>query len=318
MKPYSKQAPAPGIYPGVPADEYRAWRAWNQSVLKQETPKAMKAAFQGSDPSGAMITGDRLHAAVLDRVGLPESGISEYHSATSNRKRKLSHDSPADYWSEVRAQDPDAWAEDQIALVAKMRAAILRNSVAAALIAETPMECREVSLVWQDRTTGLLCKARADIFDPARRLIADLKSASDIAPRAMAKACVEHGYYLQAGMYTLAGAALCPEAGFTPKSVDYRIIAVDKSADPECVVYTMPDDGVTYTSDGSMAVWISRGVEQMRAQMLVAARCLKAAAEARAAGGDADAVWHGRDETGVLEPPRWWHEQWGTGLDVVA
>lgn len=323
-KPYSVAAPEPGIYHNVSAEDYRSWRAWNQSALKARTPRDMIASMVGGDPSGALITGDRLHGAVLDRLTPPDAFdeqrvVRKYRSESSGRERTLTHDASAEYWAEARkAYGHDVWSPDQIELVAKMRAAIMANPVASELIGSLPMECREVSMVWRDPTTRLLCKARLDGFDPDRRLFIDLKTAQSVDPIEMGKAAVNHGYYLQAGMYVLGGMALCPAAGINPRSADYRIVAVSKEDKPQCVVYDMPDDGVTYASDGSQGVWISRGVQEMRHRMSVVARCVAEAVRLREEGSDPSAAWPGYPITARLEPPRWWHEQWSGGLDVMA
>lgn len=56
----------------------------------------------------------------------------------------------------------------------------------------------ETSIFWEDQETGLLCKARPDIWNSP--ICADLKTTEDASYRAFQYSAMKYGYFLQAGM----------------------------------------------------------------------------------------------------------------------
>lgn len=56
----------------------------------------------------------------------------------------------------------------------------------------------EQSIFWTDLETGLLCKARPDIWNSP--LVGDLKTTDSAAPFAFQRSCLNYGYYMQAAM----------------------------------------------------------------------------------------------------------------------
>lgn len=56
----------------------------------------------------------------------------------------------------------------------------------------------EKSIYWRHKATGMICKARPDIWKGS--LVGDLKTVSDASPRGFQSAAYKHGYFLQAGM----------------------------------------------------------------------------------------------------------------------
>lgn len=56
----------------------------------------------------------------------------------------------------------------------------------------------EHSIFWQDQETGILCKARPDLWNSP--LVADLKTTADAGYRGFQISAMKYGYFLQAGM----------------------------------------------------------------------------------------------------------------------
>lgn len=56
----------------------------------------------------------------------------------------------------------------------------------------------EHSIFWEDQETGILCKARPDIWNSP--LVGDLKTTKDASYRGFQSAAMANGYFLQAGM----------------------------------------------------------------------------------------------------------------------
>ena len=60
----------------------------------------------------------------------------------------------------------------------------------------------EVTLAWQDKETGVWLRARPDFLPHKRRIIPDLKTAADGAPRAFGRAIANFGYHQSAALYS--------------------------------------------------------------------------------------------------------------------
>jgi hypothetical protein len=90
----------------------------------------------------------------------------------------------------------------------------------------------EQSLFWQDRETGVWCRARPDWMTPQR--LVDYKTTTDVSLGHISSAIASYGYYIQAPFY-LAGAVeldmVAPDAEFTfvfqSKTPPYLVSAVE-------------------------------------------------------------------------------------------
>lgn len=60
---------------------------------------------------------------------------------------------------------------------------------------------KEVTIRWVDEETGVLCKARADLYEPDLGFAGDVKSCVSGAKEAFARAMVAHRYHVQAAHY---------------------------------------------------------------------------------------------------------------------
>ena len=84
-------------------------------------------------------------------------------------------------------------------LVSAMMESVLRCEVVTeALDAEHD---REISAFWEDESTEILCKARADIYVPGAGMLLDIKTMEDISDAGFARACDMGGNHLQDVMY---------------------------------------------------------------------------------------------------------------------
>ena len=59
----------------------------------------------------------------------------------------------------------------------------------------------EVCIVWEDKKTGLLCKARIDYVHREHAILIDLKSTTDASKYEFSKAIYNYGYFEQAAWY---------------------------------------------------------------------------------------------------------------------
>jgi len=113
-------------------------------------------------------------------------------------------------------KDPEAWRSDadkaavlrlrgegkvplrpkDYAAAVAMSEAVHHHPVASKLLRDGGPER---TLVWRDKATGVLCKAKADWL--RRGGLVDLKSTTSAATEALSKASYEHGYAIQAPFY---------------------------------------------------------------------------------------------------------------------
>ena len=189
-------APEPGLYAGVPEDEYHAWDAVSNSSLTPMLQSPAHYLYQlenPEEPTESMRLGTALHRLVLE----PERFEEHYHVF-----EKLN-------WTtkEGRAQKEQllsVWKEDQLLTTKQaekvfgMRDAIMGNPEAKRWLDKATH--RELSGVWVDRVTGLLCKMRIDaIIDGVMAI--DLKTTDVATYPAFQKKIYDYGYHRQGAMY---------------------------------------------------------------------------------------------------------------------
>lgn len=209
-----KKCPEPGIHRGVPAEEYFAWDAVSNSRLSlmKRSPLHYRSGF--GDPTAQMRLGSLVHSGVLEPLSIAKryvfmpdysnhpdnvtsNGTRSFSSATTFVKqmqesfRKLNH-------------DKEIVSEDDYNRMVGMAQALTSHQTSRRLFAEGEAE---VSLVWDDSTTGLRCKARMDWLKPSGSpLCVDLKTTMDGAE--FERAIVRYGYHRQMAFYARGLAAL--------------------------------------------------------------------------------------------------------------
>lgn len=179
--------PAPGIYEHIPFDEYVGWDAINHTRLCRidKSPLNYLVAPE-REKSQAFQLGSFVHAGVLepdsvaDRyVVMPDfakspanvdaKGVRSTSAATTWCKQAVQsfHDAAKLLGKEVVTE------EQQKQLVGAAQAFKSRPDFVRTV---NTGRC-ELSIVWNDRHTGLLCKARIDCACPTRLI--DLKTTDD-------------------------------------------------------------------------------------------------------------------------------------------
>lgn len=188
--------PAPGIYRGIPAAHYHQWPAASSSRLKVLATqsaahlKALLDAPKASTP--AQELGTMLHTLVLQPALFPHL----YEIRPAGKKGTKAFDRAAErilaerpFVSLVKAEDWDR--------IHRCRDAVLAHELAGPAMSG---DDRELSIVWQDSKTGVMCKARLDAPLPDVG-IWDLKKTRDARPRAWGSDAWSYRYDLQAAFY---------------------------------------------------------------------------------------------------------------------
>jgi hypothetical protein len=204
--------PASGLHYGVPFEEYQRWPAVNFSTLKEFRGTASKGKWAMEHPkeqSPAMILGSALHIATLE----PSRFEQMFHICPPcDRRTKEGKDFYAQETLKAEGKilirqggdDSDKGAMGEVECVRGMAAAI-HASKAAALFVDGAGQ-NEVSMLWKDAETGLMCKARMDRLIPEFAkfgcpVVVELKSARDADDWGFAKDVEMRGYHIQAASY---------------------------------------------------------------------------------------------------------------------
>lgn len=171
-------------------DEYFALPAVNASALKAFR-KAPILAITEREETAAMKLGKLVHCAILEPNELHERytttdlyrmGTKEWNSEekTANEQGKLL----------IKTADMDD--------AMRIRDAVWKNKLARECLegAET-----EIASVWSDKTTGLICKAKADAINHKLGILIDVKTTADASPEEFPRSFAKYGYWLQESWY---------------------------------------------------------------------------------------------------------------------
>lgn len=184
----------PGIY-STTREEYDKLPYVNQSLLKaaDRSMAHAKAYLDGyRKDSDTLAFGAANHVYVLER----ERFDSVYQVMPKMRRAGAA-------WEKACADAAEAGKEplfaEDVATFEAMRTALLAESRRRA-IATTKGEY-EITLVWDDKRTGLRCKGRIDKLIRGITTAVDLKKTRDARERAFGRAAADYGYALQAAFY---------------------------------------------------------------------------------------------------------------------
>ncbi|WP_103021487.1 PD-(D/E)XK nuclease-like domain-containing protein [Salinibacter altiplanensis] len=212
---------SPGLYRGVPEELYHAHPALSRSVLAEAarmSPMHARYKWRGGDEgnsSDATSLGTALHSRVL------QPGVYEdtYDVALSRCEATKGDGDRCTYSAKVRhggdwycgTHAPDGEPDDIEVLkadtagqVERMAEALEVDPDAAPLLFGLP-GASEVTALWQDEATGLMCKARPDriIGLPDGVAIVDVKTTRSAHPEDFRRKMAKYGYWLQPPFYTL-------------------------------------------------------------------------------------------------------------------
>jgi len=185
----------PGIYTDMPYAEYKKIEAINNSTLwtlKTHSPLHAKTFMDNPPQTDAFRIGGAFHMLLLeprkfnrfyaimpecDRRTKEGKQIYEVFTSSCNGKEILSN---SEY--------------EQIDIMADA----IKKQILYKLIQKGESE---VVLIWKEKKTKILCKARIDYLHRDRAILIDLKSTIDASESHFARAMYNYGYYQQAAFY---------------------------------------------------------------------------------------------------------------------
>lgn len=270
--------PSPGLHYGVAFDDYARWPAVNYSRLKAIRSSASKCKYamdHPKDPTPAMVLGSSLHVATLEPARFDEMFFVRPECDRRTKEGK------AIYAQAMAEANGRLMIEDgeELDLVRNMAAAIHASKAAKPFLTEPGQN--EVSALWLDDETGLMCKARFDRLIPEFSLfglavVVEIKTTRDAQEWSFGKDCHTMGYAVQAASYCHGASRIL---GKLPAHV---FIAVENTPPHDMQVHMLDDAG------------LQTGLLQYRSMLNRYAECVKSG------------EWPGYpDKLNVLSLPKW-------------
>lgn len=243
------ETPAPGVYAGVEMDTYHGWDCASNSRLSRlfKSPAHMRAyidARQKDTP--AYKLGRAVHCAVLEPDSFGDRyAIPQCCGATKKDGKRCTNDGLFEHtqlgWVcgvHIRSNRDglvesdgarEALSRDDHETCIRIRDAVYAHSMAGPLV--TGAGQVEMSMVWEDEDTGVMCKSRWDRHSTEWDSIVDLKTSIDGSLLEFERSLFHYGYHRQAAFY-LRGAA----ARKLPAK-HFAVIAVEKEPPYALAVY---------------------------------------------------------------------------------
>jgi hypothetical protein len=215
--------PPPGIYPGIDFEVYRSWQAVNHSKLVRidKSPLHTQVMPDLSEKK-AIRLGQLVHSGTLEPGSVaqryavmpafendPENQTAQGKPSTSSATEYVKSKRAA-FYRFAEASGRIVIDQDEYDQYLKLADAINENENVRGMIAAG--EC-ELSIVWQDKETKIMCKARIDCKTPSRLM--DLKTSRDDGDRPLPESFEwslwSYSYYSQAAWYQSGWHALTGE-----------------------------------------------------------------------------------------------------------
>lgn len=221
------------------SEDYHAHEGTGHTMLAKmlTSPLAFQWAKEHpEEPTPAMMFGTAFHTAILE----PERFANEYIVIELDRRTKVGKEA----YENALSEGKKVLSVAEMEKIKSMLSNVAKNDTVVNLL-NSPSE---VSYFWEDKYTGLQCKARADSIKSldSRDLLIDVKTTTDCSATAFAKACVNYNYDLQAAYYTTGYTEL------TGRQCDFVFIVIEKEP---------PYDFNIFTCNTEM---LNKGFEDMR------------------------------------------------------
>lgn len=243
--------PEPGIYEDVPMGDYLAWDAASNTGIGKilKSPAHLVAYREGEDKDTKdLLIGRAAHTAVFeaDKFGDTFYEIPWADPEIFRNKDGSESKVPANTAGYKAAKAKLAEANpDKVGLPAedwkgnkRILEAVLGHSRVAKIIQSTGRA--ELSVVFIDPATGVLCKIRIDWHTPTTSggAINDLKTTQDASPGEFERSIFRWGYHRQGALY-LRGAKI---AGLPVEH--FTLTAVEKKKPHGVILYRLLEEAV--------------------------------------------------------------------------
>lgn len=254
MIDFAANMPPVGVHRTTPFPVYSAWSAVSNSQLTKfhRSPAHLRAALESPRPdTKALLVGRSVHTSVLEPDAFEASfTVADRCAALKKDGERCSNtgivENAALGWlcgvhvkGAPGSDTPrHVLSPTDFDVCRNVRDAVLRHPSARRLLVGDGDA--ELSIVWDDRESGVRCRGRIDRYRPllAGGTIIDVKTSRDASPRAFAKAIYEHGYHRQGAMYIDGARAAGLDAAH------FVLVAVEKEAPFAVACYRLLDDAL--------------------------------------------------------------------------
>jgi len=247
-------APKPGIYHDVPFEDYLAWDAISNSRIKLAMQSMQHfRCKEATEETKALKLGSFIHCGILEQLAIAQryAVIPPYHLDKENvtKDGKNSKSTATSYVEESRnafmlANDGKKFVEqkeyDDLIGISK---SLARDESARKYL--NGQGSPEVSIVWHDNETGVLCKARIDYLTDSA--IDDLKTTENASQEAFERSMANYGYHRQAAHYIDGYATL------TGRVLPFVVIAVEKTSPYAVSAQPIDDEAIEVGSAERLA-----------------------------------------------------------------
>lgn len=194
----------PGVYPDIPDDVYHAdpvlhlGGSLSSTGARKLLDCPARFEYDRRQPTHTSDEFDLGHAAHRDALGTGvEFEVCDFPTWGSNKAKEAK--------AAARAAGRTPLKPDQFAQVEQMGIALRKHPTAGPMF-ERGLGQSELTLIWQDDSTGVWCRARLDRWiDP---FIVDYKTTTDASPDKFRWAVEDHGYHIQRSFYLRGAHAL--------------------------------------------------------------------------------------------------------------
>lgn len=229
----------PGIYQ-ISNAQYHASDGISRSAITelQISPLNYYDRYLATDrekkeSSKAMKIGSVLHTLVLERPLFCKEFIVQPKIDRRTTEGKL-----LSAQFEMQCEGKIIIDEEDYQLASKMADAVANHSKCAQLLNGARVE---QSIYWHDSDTGMLCKARPDVWNTEINVLCDLKTAYDSSPGYFASTVKSGNYHIQAAMQIDAVYAT------TGKLItDFAFIVVQNQRPHTPYIYRLDDETIQF------------------------------------------------------------------------
>ena len=245
----------PGIYENVPFDTYLSWDCFSKSMVKSaliSTAHLHHYINNGKKQTKEMALGSLLDCMLLE----PEIFADKFAE-----KLTTYPDDPAKKWS-GNSHSCRAWLADKIerGIVVYSRSDYEKCVEMIGNIADHETANKwindgknQVSIVWEDHETGIMCKSRIDVLK--EDMLTDLKSTVNASPSEFKRTLNNFGYHIQNSMYSEGYAQL--NGG---EVLPFGFVVVESEA-PHCVATYKLDEEALIIGNSMFRRAINRYVD---------------------------------------------------------
>lgn len=210
--------PGPGVYPGTPMAGYHGWDAASNSRLGRlaKSPAHLRAYMDApSKDTDALRLGRAIHCAILEPDDFPSRyALAEQCAAPKKDGTRCSNPGLFIHreigwvcgvhvkgWGNGVSTETETLSPEDHAICMGLRDSAYRSETVRSLL--TGSGEVELSMLWEEATSGVLCKARWDRHSPdlPGGVIVDLKTTRSALRRDFERTIFGLRYHCQGGLY---------------------------------------------------------------------------------------------------------------------